>query len=79
MPLSPIRLYQATARHRHGPLVFRLAFTLQLAWLRVQLAACHALLRWCPPLGPLAYSRVMALTATARRYRQQCQYLMAEL
>jgi hypothetical protein len=62
-PTDPIRLYQRLAPHRHGPVAFRAALALQLAWLRLQLALCAALLLHCPPLGPWAYRRVVALTA----------------
>lgn len=79
MAFSPIALYQRLAHHRHGPLAYRVLFTMRMTWLRAELALCHALLRWCPPLGPLAYRRTVALTNTARRYRQQCQYLTTEL
>ena len=78
-PTDPLSLYQRLAHRRHGPTLFRLAFAMRLAWLRAELALCHALLRWCPPLGPWAYRRVVTLTATARRYRLQRQYLSAEL
>ena len=79
MPLTdPIRLFQATASHRHGPLAFRLALALQMASLRVQLALCAAVLRWCPPLHPWGHRRAVALTASARRIRLQLQYLLSE-
>ena len=79
MPLTdPIRLFQATVRHRHGPTLFRAALAVQMASLRLQLALSAAVLRWCPPLHPWGHRRAVALTATARRIRLQLQYLLSE-
>ena len=76
--LAHIALFQATARHRHGPTLFRAALALQMGWLRLQLALSAAVLRWCPPLHPWGYRRAVTLTASARRIRLQLQYLLSE-
>lgn len=79
MPLpDPIRLYQALAHRRHGPLVFRAALALQLAWLRLQLAVCEAL-RCCPPLHPWAVRRTITIGQRAHRLRLRTLYLLNEL
>ena len=77
--LSPICLYQCLARHRHGPVAFRAALALQLAWLRLQLALCAALLLHFPPAHPWAVRRTIAIGQRAHRLRLRTLYLLNEL